>query len=180
MIDADELARKAVGARTAALGAIVELFGEDVLRDDGTLDRKKVAAAIFNDDAQRRALNAIVHPEVTRLTFEAATALRDAGEALACYEAALIIENGVAEAFRPLVVVSAPEEIQVTRATKRDGSTPEEALARIRSQMPLAEKVAVADYVIDNTGSIGDLERRTDVVLADICKRLNVDVARYP
>jgi dephospho-CoA kinase len=179
VIDADQLAREAVAPGTEGLRAIVEVFGEDVLLKDGTLDRKKVAAAVFNDDEKRRALNAIVHPEVTRLTFKAASALRDEGEALACYEAALIIENGVADAFRPLIVVSAPEDVQVARATQRDGSTPDEARARIRAQMPLAEKVAVADYVIENTGSLDDLERRTNEVLADLCKRLDVDPDRY-
>ena len=71
----------------------------------------------------------------------------------------LIVENGVADAFRPLIVVSAPEEVQVARACKRDSSTPEEARARIRAQMSLADKVKVADFVIENTGSLADLER---------------------
>lgn len=179
VIDADKLARDAVAPGTSGLAAIVETFGKDVLLEDGTLDRKKLAAAVFGDEEKRKALNAIVHPEVTRLTFKEASRLRDEGEALACYEAALIVENGVADAFRPLVVVSAPEELQVARATARDGSTPDEARARIRAQMPLAEKVAAADFVIENTGSIDELERRTDEVLAAICARLGVDPEIY-
>lgn len=179
VIDADKLARDAVAPGTSGLAAIVETFGKDVLLEDGTLDRKKLAAAVFGDEEKRKALNAIVHPEVTRLTFKEASRLRDEGEALACYEAALIVENGVADAFRPLVVVSAPEELQVARATARDGSTRDEARARIRAQMPLAEKVAAADFVIENTGSIDELERRTDEVLAAICARLGVDPEIY-
>ena len=179
IIDADQLAREAGAAGTDGLAAVVKLFGADVLLTDGSLDRKKVAAAVFGDDAKRRALNAIVHPIVSTLTFKAASRLRDEGEALACYEAALIVENGVADAFRPLIVVSAPEEVQVARATARDRATEDEVRARIRAQMPLADKVAVADFVIDNTGSLAELNRRTDEVLAAICERLDVDADRY-
>lgn len=179
VIDADQLAREAVAVGSDGLRAVVRLFGEDVLRADGSLDRKKVAAAVFGDDDKRRQLNAVVHPIVTTLTFERASKLRDEGEPLACYEAALIVENGVADAFRPLVVVSAPEEVQVARACTRDASTPDEARARIRAQMPLAEKVNAADFVIENSGSLADLERRTDEVLAAICARLGVDPDRY-
>ena len=179
VIDADQLAREAVAPGTPGLAAIVERFGSDVLLPDGTLDRKKLASTVFGDEEKRKALNAIVHPQVTTLTFKEASRLRDEGEPLACYEAALIVENGVADAFRPLVVVSAPEEIQVARATARDGSTPEDARARIRAQMPLAEKVAAADFVIENTGSLAELERRTDDVLGEICARLDVDPDIY-
>ncbi|MCW5835350.1 MAG: dephospho-CoA kinase [Labilithrix sp.] len=179
IIDADLLAREAVAKGSDGLAAVVKLFGDGVLLDDGSLDRKKVAAAVFGDDDKRRALNAIVHPIVSTLTFKAASRLRDEGEALACYEAALIVENGVADAFRPLVVVSAPEELQVARATARDGATADEVRARIRAQMPLAEKVAVADFVIENTGTLDELNRRTDDVLAAICERLGVDADRY-
>lgn len=179
VIDADQLAREAVAPGSAGLAAVAALFGEDVVREDGTLDRKKVAEAVFADDAKRKALSAIVHPIVTTLTFEAASRLRSEGQPLACYEAALIVENGVADAFRPLVVVSAPDDLQIARVKSRDGSTADEARARIRAQVPLAEKLAAADYVIDNTGSLEALYRRTDEVLAAICARLNVDMARY-
>lgn len=97
------------------------------------------------------------------------------GHPLACYEAALIVENGVADAFRPLVVVSAPEATQVSRACARDGAAEDDVRARIRAQMPLAEKVKAADFVIENQGSLADLHRRTDEVLAAICARLDVD-----
>lgn len=179
VIDADQLAREAVAPGSEALAAIVRAFGEDVLLSDGTLDRKKLAAAVFTDDDKRRALNAIVHPEVTRLTLKAAATLRDEGEPLACYEAALLVENGVADAFRPLVVVSAPEDVQVARASRRDGATADEARARVRAQLPLSEKVKAADFVIDNTGSLEALERRTDEVLAELCARLGIDPRRY-
>jgi len=174
VIDADRLARDAVAKGSAGLAEVVKAFGAGVLAPDGTLDRKKLAAEVFTDDAKRKALNAIVHPIVTMLTFKRSAELRDEGKLLACYEAALIVENGVADAFRPLVVVSAPEETQVARARARDAAAEADVRARIRAQMPLAEKVKAADFVIENTGSLADLDRRTDEVLAEICARLEV------
>lgn len=179
VIDADKLAREAVLPGTDALKAIVATFGEEVLLGDGSLDRKKLGAIVFADEAKRKALNAIVHPAVSMLTFARSKELRDEGEALVAYEAALIVENGVADAFRPLVVVAAPDDVQIQRMMARDGITEDEAKARLRAQMPLAEKIAKADYVIQNTGSLADVARRTDEVLATLCERLDVDADRY-
>jgi len=175
VIDADLLARDAVTKGSSGLAQVVKTFGDVMLAPDGSLDRKKLAAEIFTDDAKRKALNDIVHPIVTMLTFKRAAELRDEGHALACYEAALIIENGVADAFRPLVVVAAPEDTQVARACARDQATEADVRARIRAQMPLAEKAKVADFVIENAGSLADLVLRTDEVLAAICERLDID-----
>ena len=174
VIDADQLAREAVAKGSAGLAAVVAAFGADVLGSDGTLDRKRLAAVVFGDEPKRSALNGIVHPIVTKLTFQRAAELRDEGQELACYEAALIVENGVEDAFRPLVVVSAPEGTQVTRACARDNASEDDVRARIRAQMPLAEKVKVADFVIENVGSLADLHRRTDEVLEAIRERLDV------
>ncbi|MBX3186929.1 MAG: dephospho-CoA kinase [Labilithrix sp.] len=177
VIDADELARVAVEKGSEGLADVVRAFGSHVLAEDGSLDRKRLAAEVFGDDEKRKKLNAIVHPIVTTLTFTRAAELRDEGHPLACYEAALIVENGVADAFRPLVVVAAPEATQIARACARDGAAAAEIQARIRAQTPLAQKVELADYVIENTGTLADLERRTDEVLDAICARLGVDVA---
>lgn len=179
VIDADQLAREAVLPGTEALKAIVKTFGEEILLGDGSLDRKKLGQIVFADEEKRKALNAIVHPAVSMLTFARSKELRDEGEALVAYEAALIVENGIADAFRPLVVVAAPDDVQIRRMMSRDHITEEEAKARLRAQMPLAEKIAKADYVIENTGTIADVERRTDEVLASLCERLDVDADRY-
>lgn len=178
VVDADLLARRAVEPGSPGLAAVVARFG-DVLDAAGALDRKKVAAIVFADDEARRALNAIVHPEVARLGAEEMAAHAEAGEPLACYEAALIVENGLADAFRPLVVVAAPEAVQVARATARDAATPDEARARIRAQMPLARKIEVADHVIDNVGTLDDLRARTDEVLRAITGKLGIAPERY-
>ena len=179
VIDADQLAREAVLPGTDALRQIVKTFGEEILLGDGSLDRKKLGQIVFADEAKRKQLNAIVHPAVSMLTFTRSKELRDEGEALVAYEAALIVENGLADAFRPLLVVSAPDTVQIQRMISRDHITEDEAKARLRAQMPLAEKIAKADYVIENTGTIADVERRTDEVLATLCERLDVDADRY-
>ncbi|MFT3770054.1 MAG: dephospho-CoA kinase [Minicystis sp.] len=172
VIDADQLAREVVEKGTPGLAAVVEAFGEDVLSPDGSLDRARVAAIVFNDRDKRRALNAIVHPRIAAASAERIAALAAAGETLACYEAALLVENGIADAFRPLVVVAVPEAVQVARAMARDAATEEQARARIAAQHPLAAKVAAADYVIENGGTREETERRADEVLDEIRKKL--------
>jgi dephospho-CoA kinase len=179
VIDADVLAREVVERGTEGLRAIVDAFGHGVLGPDGLLDRKGLARIAFADDAVRKLLNAIMHPLITSRTMQAASALGARGEPLACYEAALLVENGVADGFRPLVVVSCPADVQLARIHSRDAASMEDALARIRAQKPLAEKVAAADFVIDTTGSIEDNARRTDEVLRAVCARLGVDFTRY-
>ncbi|MGH7435497.1 MAG: dephospho-CoA kinase [Polyangiaceae bacterium] len=179
VIDADELAREVVAKGSEGLAAVVAAFGSGILDPSGALDRKALAAVVFADDADRRKLSAILHPLISRRTMERSAELASRGEPLACYEAALLVENGIADAFRPLVVVACPEEDQIARVQSRDGATREEALARIRAQKPLAEKLGVADLVIDTTGPIEAARARADEVLAEVCRRVGVDPARY-
>jgi len=179
VIDADELAREVVEPGTDGLRALVEAFGEGVLDASGALDRKALARVAFADDAARKVLNAITHPRIAQRTAERAAALGSAGEPLACYEAALLVENGVADMFRPLVVVACPEDVQIERIRSRDDASRADAMARIRAQKPLAEKVAAADYVIETTGTIQENRERTDAVLRAICERFGVDPGRY-
>lgn len=173
VIDADELAREVVLPGSPAVDAVAAALGASVKKPDGSLDRAAVAAIVFADAEKRRALNAILHPAIGALTAERAAALEARGEPLACYEAALLVENGLADIFRPLVVVAVPEEIQVERAMKRDSATEEQARARLAAQFPLAKKVAVADYVIDNAGDRAATERQADEVLAAIRARVS-------
>jgi dephospho-CoA kinase len=171
VVDADQLAREVVAPGTPGLAAVVEAFGPEVLLPDGALDRARVGELVFADAAKRRVLNGILHPRIAAASAERIAALAARGEPLACYEAALLVENGLADAFRPLVVVAVPEEVQVARATARDGAGEEQARARIRAQLPLADKVRAADFVIDNGGSRAETERRADEVLAEIRRR---------
>ncbi|XXY49591.1 dephospho-CoA kinase [Sorangium sp. So ce269] len=180
VIDADALAREVVAKGTEGLDEVVRAFGPEVLLPDGSLDRARVAAVVFADPGKRRQLNAIVHPRITALTLERAAALEAQGEPLACYEAALLVENRVVDAFRPLVVVAVPEAVQIARAMARDGVTEDEVRARLDAQLPLSSKVAVADYVIENSGDRAATERQADEVLASIRARFAPSGAARP
>lgn len=179
VIDADALAREVVLPGTSGLAAIVERFGPGVLAADGSLDRAALARIVFADDTARRALNAIVHPRIGALTMERSRALADAGEPLACYEAALIVENGMADAFRPLVVVVVPPAVQVARAAARDGVSEDEARRRVAAQGSVEVKRAAADFVVENDGTLAELDRKTDEVLAAVAREVGVDPTRY-
>jgi dephospho-CoA kinase len=179
VIDADELARQVVAPGTDGLRAVVDAFGPEVLGPTGALDRKAVGRIVFSDGAARRKLEEITHPRIAALTMKRAAELADTGAPLACYEAALIVENGAADAFRPLVVVACPEDVQLARIRARDGASAEDALARIRAQKPLADKIALADFVVDTNGSLEEGARRADAALAGVCARVGVDYERY-
>jgi dephospho-CoA kinase len=179
VVDADELAREVVQPGSEGLRALVRAFGNGVLLPDGSLDRPGLARVAFASDEARARLNAITHPLIALRARERGAELEAHGEPLACYEAALLVENGLADAFRPLVVVACPEQMQLARIRARGAIALEDALARIRAQKPLAEKVAAADFVIDTTGSLEENARRTDDVLREICERFGVDHARY-
>jgi dephospho-CoA kinase len=179
VIDADEVAREVVAPGTDGLTALVDSFGPAILDARGALDRKALARVAFATDEARRRLNAITHPRIAQRTAEHTQAIRETGAPLACYEAALLVENGIVEMFRPLVVVAAPEAVQLERLSTRDATSREDAMARIRAQKPLAEKIAVADFVIDTTGSLRANQERTDAVLRAICEKLGVDFAHY-
>ena len=180
VLDADQVARDVVEPGTDGLREVVEAFGPEVLDRDGSLNRAAVAERVFADDGARARLNAIIHPRVRDVTARRIAELAARGEPLVCYEVPLLIESGLADALRPLVVVAAPESLQVERTMRRDGATEDQARARIRAQMPVAEKVKLADFVIDNVGSVEDATRRADVVLDSICGQLDVDPSRYP
>jgi len=180
VIDADVLAREVVARGSPGLSEIVESFGEGVLDSEGNLDRPKLAEIVFHDESARQRLNAITHPRVRDLALSRVQELGEKGEPLACYEVPLLIETGLTDVLRPLVVVVVDEATQVERTVARDGSSSEHARARIASQMPLAEKAKLADHVIDNSGSRAATLARTDEVLEAICAALGIDVGRYP
>lgn len=168
VIDADQIARQAVAPGTSGLAEIIKNFGKEVLRPDGTLDRAKLGAIVFGDDEKRKTLNRILHPRIAGRTMQTAQELASRGEPLACYEAALLVENGAADTFRPLVVVVASEETQIARIIARDRLSEADARARISAQMPVKEKAAVADYVIDTGGTMDDTYRQADEVITKI------------
>lgn len=179
VLDADAFAREVVLPGSPGLAEIRATFGDAILAADGALDRQALARVVFSDELSRKKLNAITHPRIAALMAERSAELAARGEPLACYEAALIVENGLADAFRPLVAVTAPEELRVSRAVERDGSAPEAARARIAAQVSVAEMTRAADFVIENAGDLESLLRATDATLARVCERIGVPAARY-
>ncbi len=154
IVDADQLARDVVEPGRPALAEIVDRFGPDMLDADGRLDRKRMAERVFSDAKARAALNAIIHPQIAIASRAALAELRAAGHSLAIYEAALLIENQIHRGLDGLIVVSAPDSVQIERLCLRDAIDEAAARARLAAQLPLADKVAEADWVIDNGGSV--------------------------
>jgi dephospho-CoA kinase len=165
VIDADQVARDVVQSGQPALGEIAARFGPGVLQADGSLDRKALGALVFSDANERKALNAIIHPRISQAAAVRIAALAAAGHAVAVYEAALIVENGLDRGLDGLIVVTAKEELQLVRLRLRDGLTEAEALARLAAQLPAAEKVKRATFVIENHGSEADLDAQVAKLL---------------
>jgi dephospho-CoA kinase len=180
VVNADELSREAVSAGSPGLARIEEYFGPSVLRENGELNRAQLGEIVFSDPEARRALDGIVHPIVRRMAAERFHVIASTGEPLACYEVPLLYEVGLAEIYRPVVVVSASLEQRKRNLAARDGFNEAQISARIAAQMPLAEKVRRADYVIENAGSLAELDQATDAVFDALCEGLGVSLARYP
>ena len=153
IIDADLLARQVVEPGQPAWRAIVEEFGRDVLSPDGTLDRKKLGGIVFADPERRKRLEAITHPAI-RARFKARVdeLVARGFTGIVFYDAAILIEALGHQDMDRIVVVMTDEATQVARLRGRDGTGDAEGRRKIASQMPLAEKAKLADYVIDNSG----------------------------
>jgi len=160
VLDADEVVRELQRPGTWVYQAILQAFGPSIVQRDGTIDRKRLGEMVFQDEGARRQLEATVHPALVAAIEQRLRAFEAQGMKLCVVELPLLIEAGAQERFDWVVVVTAPEEVQVSRLMADRGLSREEALARIRSQMPLHEKVRVADFVIENAGDLQEVERR--------------------
>jgi len=169
VLDADVLAREVVRPGQPAHAEIAAAWPE-VIAPDGTVDRKKLGAKVFSDPAARVRLEGITHPRIQEAAEAAARALEAAGHRLAFYEASLLVESNRHKGFDGLVVVVADEEQQLARAVARDGSTREQALARLRAQMPPEEKRRAATHVIDNSGDLEATRQQVQQVIADLSR----------
>jgi len=172
VVDADQVARDVVAAGSEGFDAVIGAFGADMVAPDGTLDRAKLGKLVFEDAEARKRLNAITHPRIAAESRRRIAEEQQSDAPYVVYEAALLVENGMAEAFRPLVVVAVAPERQVARLMARDGSTAEQAQKRIDAQLPLEEKLALADHVIRNDGALPETEQRVrevhEAILADL------------
>jgi dephospho-CoA kinase len=167
VVDADVVARQVVEPGQIGLEEMVIEFGVNCLAKDGTLDRAKVAELVFNhpDPNERAAwlyrLNRIMVPRIQEESARQIHKLQEQGQQLICYDAALLIEAGNADKFRPLIVVHCPTSMQVERLIKRNGLTEEQAMNRIATQLPSKHKVEQADFVIDTSGTLEQSKEQT-------------------
>lgn len=170
VFDADLLAREAVEPGTPGHAAVIERFGADVLAPGGELDREALASIVFADPSARRDLEEIVHPEVRRLFAEGSEAYRDT-DSVVVFSAPLLVETGMHTAFEVLVVVSATVATQIERLMHQRGMSEPSIRARIDAQAPLEDKAAAADFLVDNEGSLDELESQVEQLWNDLSTR---------
>lgn len=158
VVDSDAIAREVVEPGTPGLAAVVEAFGEEILTEDGTLDRPALGAIVFADEERRKVLEGILHPLIGARSAELVEAA--GADDLVIHDIPLLVEAGIADSFDAVVVVDAPVELQVERMLRDRGWTREDAESRIAAQASREDRLAVATYVIENTGSLDDLRAR--------------------
>jgi dephospho-CoA kinase len=165
IIDADAIAHDVVAVGTPGLDAVIAEFGSEMLAADGSLDRAKLAAVVFSDDAARARLNAIVHPLVGARVAElmADAADRDP-DGIVVNDVPLIVEAGVADRYDVIVVVDAPVEAQLDRLTLLRGMDRDAAQARIAAQATREQRLAIVDHIIVNEGDLAALDAQVDDV----------------
>jgi dephospho-CoA kinase len=170
VIDADRLARDAVAKGTPGFDRVVGAFGEDVLTPDGDLDRAALAARIFSDPGRKAALEAIVHPEVARRFGEQVETFRGT-DRVVVYVTPLLVEVGLAPAFDVVVVVTASPHLRVSRVASGRGLSPVDVRKRMAAQATDEQRMEVADVLVDNDGSLADLEPQVDRLWDDLVGR---------
>lgn len=168
IVNADDLAREVVEPGHEAWKEIVAAFGADILQSDQTLDRQKLRTLIFNQPEARKRLESIIHPRVRALAEERIRQYAAAGYPVVIYEVPLLFEGNLQEWLRPVILVACDVETQTARLQKRDHLTATDAEKHIAAQMSLKDKRRLADYVIENNGSLEDLERQTRQILEEL------------
>lgn len=168
IINADVLAREVVEPGHQAWAEIVNTFGIAVLQPDRTLDRQKLRAIIFDDAAARKKIESIIHPQVRALAEQRIREHAAAGYAVIVYEVPLLFEGNLQEWLRPVILVACDVDTQRNRLQSRDNLSAAQAQKHIDAQMSLEAKRRLADYVIENNGSLEDLKRQVQAVLEKI------------
>jgi dephospho-CoA kinase len=184
VIDADAIVHELQAPGSESLAEIAGAFGAGMLRPDGSLDRERLGDLVFRDAAARARLNAIMHPRVGAEMARRLAAARERGAPLVLLDIPLLLEGRArrAEGHGPagrsagdgveaVIVVYAPEALQVERQVARDGSRPEEAARRVAAQLPIEEKRRLADHVIDNSGTLEETERQVRALFEELTGR---------
>ena len=171
VLDADEISRDALKPHGGCYEAVIRAFGTDIIRDDFTVDRRKLSGIVFHDEEKRRVLNGIIHPYVIKTMAEgAAAALKAQEERLVIFDVPLLIESGMHTMTDLNVLVYAEDEQRLARILRRDGCSEEEARSRMGSQMPQEEKRAYCQVVLDNSGTLESLYQQADKLYERVCQ----------
>lgn len=172
IVDADVIARDVMNPGQPLLAAVAARFGSEFLLPGGGLDRRRMAAHIFERPEERQALNAIVHPAIRAEIRRQVDACEAADpEAIVAADIPLLYESGLEELYEKIVVVYVPRPVQLTRLMQRDGLSPEEAEGRLNAQLDIEDKKRRADYVIDNAGTPEDTELQVERLLESLRSR---------
>lgn len=159
VIDADIISRH-IFEDKELLKKVFETFGESIINNDKTLNRKVLGNIVFNNDEKLILLNSLTHPKIKEKILDRINEAKNYNKEVVVIDAALLIEGGYLEIVDKLVVVTCDEEVQIQRIQKRDNCSKEEALSRIKSQMRQEEKIKYGDFIINNSGSITELNEK--------------------
>lgn len=166
VIDADVIAREVVKPGEPAYNQIVDAFGEEILLPGGEIDRKKLGEIVFGEEKKRKQLNGIVHPAVRERMLADRDRLADQKENVIVLDIPLLYESGLTHFVEKVIVVYVTEETQLKRLRERDGTSKEEALRRINSQLSIEEKSRMADKIIDNNGTLQETKQQVEQLLS--------------
>jgi dephospho-CoA kinase len=169
IIDADQIAREVVAPGTDGLAEVIDAFGSGVLGADGGLDRARLGDVVFADPAKLARLNSIVHPRVGARMSELEEQARPG--AIVVHDVPLIAENGLADAYDLVVVVDVPPRIQLDRLVRQRGMTRDQARARMAAQAGRDQRLAIAGIVVDNSGSLAELDRQVGELWTELRRR---------
>jgi len=164
IVDADKIARDVVSPGMKAWEEIVRVFGKDVLQETGEIDRENLARIVFNDSVMRGKLEEIIHPEVMRVIDEEIRSIKsNSSDAVVILDVPLLIEVGMHKGMSEVIVVYCPEDMQIMRLMLRDNIGREEALTKVRAQMPIEEKRRLASLLIDNSATVDETRKQVEV-----------------
>lgn len=171
IVDADKLGHKVILPQGAAWKRIIKIFGKDILQKDQTINRKKLGKIVFANQNLLKKLNKITHPEIIKLIKKEINLVKDNSKEekkILIIEAALIYETKIDRLMDKIIVVYLDEEEQLKRLIKRNNLSEKEALQKIKSQIPLKEKIEIADYVIDNSNSLDKTKEQVETIWQEI------------
>jgi dephospho-CoA kinase len=168
LVDADQVSRDVCAVGTIGLGKVIDRFGSEFRSEDGTLDRRALGALVVDNKSAREDLEAILHPLIASSISERMVAARRSKSVMYVVEAALMVETGSYTQYDFLLVVTCKDEIQLRRLMRREGIDEQSARKWIGTQLPLVEKSALADHVIENNGDFKDLTQAVDLLFSKI------------